>query len=324
MTVRDESANTRSAQGEVGGQGPFRAIDASSGPVRSDPGFWLAMRSFSTCCLGLFVFALAAPAFAEPPTHTYPECTHEASDQDLTAAKAAYQAGNVSFNEADYPRALLYWEDAYRRDCTAHMMLFNLARAYESNGQKRQAVISLETLLQREPNATEKAQITRRIEVLKKQIEQEDAAVAALPPPPPQTTQPAAPPPASEPPPPAASGSSTPVLPLVVAGVGGAVTIVGGILWLGASSDVRKYEKICPKQGDEYKCPPEQSDAIGPANDAAKRQTVSGAVTAFVGLPLLAGGLIWFFASSPGKHPAALVTPAVGPGYAGLSLDGRF
>ena len=55
------------------------------------------MRPFSASRLALFVVAISVPALAEPPTHAYAECTHEASDQDLTAAKAAYQAGNVSF-----------------------------------------------------------------------------------------------------------------------------------------------------------------------------------------------------------------------------------
>jgi hypothetical protein len=114
------------------------------------------------------------------------------------------------------------------------------------------------------------------------------------------------------------------VLPLVVAGIGGAVVIVGGIVWLGASADVREFEKLCPKEGDEYKCPPDQDDAIAPANEAANRQSASGIVTAFVGVPLLAGGLIWYFASRPGKQGRATLTPAVGPDYAGLVLDGRF
>ena len=100
----------------------------------------------------LVATVLAAPLHAyaaEEPTR-YPECTHEASEADLTAAKAAFQAGNVSFNEADYPRAILYWEDAFRRDCTAHPLLLNLARAYELNAQKRKAVVALETYLKRE------------------------------------------------------------------------------------------------------------------------------------------------------------------------------
>src|SRR5690349_6072662 len=133
------------------------------------------MRLHLSGLLALGVLALPGTALAEE-SHTYASCTHEASDADLTAAKAAFQAGNVSFNEADYPRAILYWEDAFRRDCTAHPLLLNLARAYELNGAKAQAVISLETFLEREPNSPERAQIQRRIEVLKKQIDAEKAA----------------------------------------------------------------------------------------------------------------------------------------------------
>jgi hypothetical protein len=286
------------------------------------------MRFVTTCLLALPLCLHAGWALAaDPPTHTYADCSREPSEADLTAAKAAFQAGNVSFNEADYPRALLYWEDAFRRDCTAHPLLLNLARAYELDGQKKQAVIALEAFLAREPNSPERAQIARRAEVLKKQIESDEASAKALPPPPAATPAAVAPGPAPGPvPPPVETSKSTQVLPLVIAGVGGAVVIVGGIVWLGASSEVRDFEKACPKDAasGEFKCPLGEEDKIKPANAASKRQTVSGAVTAFVGLPLLAGGLIWFLASNPGQHPAAIVTPAVGPGFAGLSLDARF
>jgi hypothetical protein len=331
MVPRHESADRAPTQGPAAGSGgttAFRAIDTSCGPVSDRTGFPSAMRFVTSCFLALPLCLLAGQALAaEPPTHTYADCSREPSDADLTAAKAAFQAGNVSFNEADYPRALLYWEDAFRRDCTAHPLLLNLARAYELDGQRKQAVIALEAFLTREPNSPERAQITRRVEVLKKQIDSDEAAAKALPPPPMAT--PVAPTPAPAPapvaPPPEPS-QGTQVLPLVIAGVGGAVVIVGGIVWLGASSEVRKFEQACPKdpKSGEFKCPLNEEDKIKPANEASKRQTVSGAVTAFVGLPLLAGGLIWFFASSPGKHPAAVVTPAVGPGFAGLQLDARF
>jgi hypothetical protein len=287
------------------------------------------MRFVTTCLLALPLCLHAGSALAaEPPTHTYADCSREPSEADLTAAKAAFQAGNVSFNEADYPRALLYWEDAFRRDCTAHPLLLNLARAYELDGQKKQAVIALEAFLTREPSSPERAQIARRAEVLKKQIESDEAAERARPPAAAATPAPAANAPVPHPASPQAEPStSTQVLPLVIAGVGGAVVIVGGIVWLGASSEVREFRRACPTKDPvtgEFKCPVGKEDKIEPANAASKRQTVSGVVTAFVGLPLLAGGLIWFFASSPGERPAAVVTPAVGPGFAGVSFDARF
>lgn len=271
------------------------------------------------------VLAVLAPsgAFAAEETHPYPECTHEASDADLTAAKAAFQAGNVSFNEADYPRAILYWEDAFRRDCTAHPLLLNLARAYELNGQKAQAVVALETFLEREPNSTERAQIQRRIEVLKKQLDAEQAAAPATTPPPPG---PAATP-AQEPAPQhqgpvnlAEHPKSPQVLPLVVAGVGAAVFVVGGLVYLDNANKVKEFEKTCGKQHNM--CPAGYD--YGPANKAASRETAGG-VMSLVGLPILAGGLIWYFiASSPPKNKTAVVTPAVAPGFYGVALSSRF
>jgi hypothetical protein len=266
------------------------------------------------------VLALPGLARAAEETHPYVECTHEASDADVTAAKAAFQAGNVSFNEADYPRAILYWEDAFRRDCSAKPLLLNLARAYELNGQKQQAVIALETFLAREPNSTETAQIQRRIEVLKKQIDAEAAAAPAVAPAP----QPPAPPPPkpdSAPPPPAAPEQSKPnrVVPLVVAGTGLAMFVAGGIVYLHGAGKVKDYEKQCGTSHKE--CPPA---VVDPANSAARQQTAGG-VVALVGLPVLAGGVIWYFAAGPSSSKsAAHVTPAVGPGFAGLALDGRF
>ena len=279
----------------------------------------------------LVATAVGAPlrAYAAEEPKPYPECTHEASEADLTAAKAAFQAGNVSFNEADYPRAILYWEDAFRRDCTANPLLLNLARAYELNAQKRQAVVALETYLKREQASPETAQITRRIEVLKKQLDDEERAHAKAVPPvqPTAATTPAeTPAPAAETAPPPSVESKRPILPLVVAGVGGVMTIVGGALYLKAASDVDEYASHCSDPETRSGCP---DDEIDDANSARSSQILGG-VVAGVGLPVLAGGLIWYFltppsASAKGAEPKlARVTPAVSAGFVGLAVDGRF
>jgi len=268
--------------------------------------------------LALSVLVLPSLSRAAEETHPYAECTHEASEADLTAAKAAFQAGNVSFNEADYPRAILYWEDAFRRDCSAHPLLLNLARAYELNGQKQQAVIALETFLQREPNTTERAQIQRRIEVLKKQLETEHAAVPVAAPPPPSAAPAQAPPPEPQPVNLKDHPQANRVIPLVVAGAGAAIFVVGGLIYLDGAKEVKDYEKQCGTSHKE--CP---NEIVEPANDAAKKETTGG-VIALVGLPVLAGGLIWYVVASSSSSKSARVTPAVGPGYAGLSLNGAF
>lgn len=277
------------------------------------------MRLHLSGLLALGVLALPSLGAAAEETHPYVDCTHEASEADVTAAKAAFQAGNVSFNEADYPRAILYWEDAFRRDCSAHPLLLNLARAYELNGQKQQAVIALETFLQREPNTTERAQIQRRIEVLKKQIESEQAATPVAPPPTAAPTQ--APPPQQQPQQVTLKDhpKSNKVLPLVVAGAGAALFVVGGLIYLDGAKKVKDYESP-DKCGPTHKaCPPGMVDDA----QAAARKETTGGVIALVGLPVLAGGIIWYFMASSAPK-SAVVTPAVAPGYAGLALNGAF
>ncbi|MET0794930.1 MAG: hypothetical protein ABW061_25650 [Polyangiaceae bacterium] len=284
-------------------------------------------KHFSFWLVGSALAVLPALAHAEDEPKAYPECTKTPTDSETTAAKGAYQAGNASFDEADYPRAITYWEDAYRRDCTANLLLKNLARAYELYGQKRQAVVALETFLVREPASPDKEQIQRRIEVLKKQIAAEKATPIA----PPVSAGPVTPAAnnnvASEPQPSSESQSGKrSAVPLFVAGGGGVVLLIGIGIYAPASKDVKDSEDKCPNRV----CPsgPNQADDIKKGEDARKKAT-TGAVVMGLGAAAVAGGLIWYFAqpkkaASTGTLLRPQVTPAVSPGFAGLSFNGAF
>jgi hypothetical protein len=255
----------------------------------------------------------------------YAECGHEPTETDVTAAKGAFQAGNASFDEADYPRAIVYWEDAYRRDCTAHGMLLNLARAYELNGNKPQAIVALKTYVARVPTSPDKDKIERRIEVLNKQMEGEKAQppaaapVPAAPAPLSPTTQPAPPPVAPDP----GAGKKVPIAPLVVIGAGGAVTIVGVILYATAKSDVSAAEKKCPNR----MCP---DPADIEAGNSARKRVLTGGVLSVGGVLVAGAGLAWYFLTPRGTSTSAkneterALTPVAGPGFYGLSYAGRF
>jgi tetratricopeptide (TPR) repeat protein len=270
----------------------------------------------------LILALLATPALAqaEEPTKTYPDCGREPTDAEVAAAKGAFQAGNASFNEADYTRAIDYWEDAYRRDCTANPLLLNLARAYELAGRKRQAVVALETFLAREPNTGEKDQITRRIEVLKKKIAEEDAAAAALPPPPP--TGKAATNPNDAPVAPEQPKARRSAGPWIVIGVGGAAALVGVV---GLGTNKKKLDDasaICP---DRDKCNDAQVREDG--NAARAGMNASGALLG-VGLAAVAGGVVWYVLDgnrvAQANSASATLVPVVGPKLAGLSWSGSF
>jgi hypothetical protein len=259
----------------------------------------------------------------------YSECTHEPSDTDLTAAKGAFQAGNASFDEADYPRAIIYWEDAYRRDCTAHALLLNLARAYELNGNKPQAVVSLQTYLARVPASPDKDKIQRRIDVLQKQIEAERAAAAQAaqaPPPPPPAQSPSRP--AAEEPPvatdSAARGTSAgkrPIAPLIVGAAGAGLAVVGVILYATGKHDLSNAESKCPR----HDC---VNDALKDEGNAAReRVNVGGALTA-VGIVTAGVGLSWYLLQKPSApKPVAFIKrlePVASPSFVGLSYSSRF
>lgn len=292
------------------------------------------LRTLTSLFATLFLLAVPALAQAEEPTKSYADCGREPTDAEVAAAKGAFQAGNASFNEADYARALDYWEDAYRRDCTANPLLLNLARAYELAGRKRQAVVALQTFLAREPGSGEKDQINRRVEVLKKKIAEEDAA-AAVPPP---TSNPDKLPNAGPvlPPPPgkASPAAKRSAWPWVVMGGGAMIAIVGTLGYVSNSKKVSDSAKQCDNPNTKTivegrdRC--YDTGAVKRGNDARAGVT-SSAVIAGVGVAALGAGIVWYVldgkrvqeASQTASRRPRLV-PLVAPQFAGLSLSGVF
>jgi hypothetical protein len=258
-----------------------------------------------------------APSAPTSPDQTtpYPECSKRPSDAEVEGAKGAFRAGTASFAEADYPRAILYWEDAFRRDCTAYKLLLNLARAYESNNQKAQAVVALETYLARAPTAEDRDLILKRIEVLNRQIEEARATASqsSAPPPPPRAA-PAAP---TEPRPVQAEEGGRPVAPLVVAGIGGAIALAGGVVYFTAAKDVADFEDECQKR----KCP---DKATRDSANAARTRLSIGGATAIGGAAVAGVGLLWYFLSPSGDDSESALVPMLSPGVAGLSYSRRF
>ncbi|HTM45938.1 MAG TPA: tetratricopeptide repeat protein [Polyangiaceae bacterium] len=258
----------------------------------------------------------------------YAPCTNKPTEGDTAAAKGAFQAGTAAYNEADYNRAIDYWEDAFHRDCTATALLLNLARAYESSGQLQHAIVALRTYNERNADSPQRDQIDRRIERLQEQLKSQPAA-------PPPAAAPVATPPAKGEPVPAPSNKpseakvSPSPWPLVIAIGGGAIALIGTAGYLKAKSDTKKYEAQCPN----HQCPDDATQKK--ANDSRKAQKSSGAV-AIAGAVIGVGGAIWYYfevkraaranaaaEAEESTHTMRLI-PEVGPGYAGLSLDGHF
>lgn len=261
-----------------------------------------------TLALTLVVPALSAWA-ADAPV-TYKACGGNPSKADEDAAKGLFQAGKTAYNEADYPRAIQYWRDAFERDCTAVLLLQNLANAYEKSGNIDAAILSLETYLKRKPDDAEAPTIQKRIENMRRL--KKDTA-----PPPATTTASAAPPPTTAPttPPPPPETKGPGIWPWVVVGGGAVFTIVGAVQYFGGQSKITDAEDACAGRSA---CPA----SVAEDGNSGRSQKQLGGILTGVGVVTMGAGVAWYFLAQP-KQSTALV-PNVAPGYGGLSAVGRF
>lgn len=80
-------------------------------------------------------------------------------------AKTLYEQGVAAFKAGDYPAAAAKFQNAYNLD-PSPILLYNLARATEKTGDATGAVKHYKTYLTRFPDAEDKGEVKRIIEVL--------------------------------------------------------------------------------------------------------------------------------------------------------------
>jgi hypothetical protein len=259
----------------------------------------LRSRNFSAQWLSLLlVTGHLGVARAQSPA----ACAGPASAVATEQAKSAFREGQTAFNEGDYARAVELWQLAYTKDCTAHALLLNLATAQELAGKPADAIHSLELYNERMPGSSYQEPNRRRIERLQQQ-QQQSAAPASTPAPS------AAPPAASGSPVPvvvvgsttgAASITAPPVeparpaeerslLPLGVAAVGAAATLVGGVLYVSAVVSSGSAADRCG--GSRSACADPGAAADGEA--ARARAQTAGWITT-IGAATAVGGVVWY------------------------------
>jgi tetratricopeptide (TPR) repeat protein len=291
------------------------------------------MRALSPSSVFLLLLLALLPslASAESGPKPYPSCDREPTSADISGAKGAYEAGQASFNEADYARAILYWEDAFRRDCTAAKLLLNLARAYELSSKKEHAILALETYLERRPDASDRPSIEKRIENLRAQVASEAKPVPIEPAPAAVVATAATPtePKKVEPVAEEKAKSKRPVWPVVMTISGAVVAGVGVGFMMDAASTLASVN--CSDVGGVMTCdanpsvPTNETEETARANNAVTQRTI-GALTFAVGTGFLAAGAAaWYFSWKDRRRETAThVLPMLAPGYAGLSVRGRF
>ncbi len=133
----------------------------------------------------------ASPRAIRPdPPIAYEPCTKAPTPEEIATAKSLFVAGAKAFANGDYAQSIDSWREAFEHDCTAVVLLLNLANAYEKEERFSAALISLDTFVQRSPQNA--PSMTSRIRQL-----QRIQAVRSLPnlvPPQASSSSPSAPP----------------------------------------------------------------------------------------------------------------------------------
>jgi tetratricopeptide (TPR) repeat protein len=266
----------------------------------------------------------------------YPECNRVPSESEVSAAKGAFEAGQVSFHEADYARAILFWEDAFRRDCTALALLLNLARAYELAEQYDKGRVALETYLIRKPDDPDRPAIERRIDHLVSK-EQEAAAKA----PPEKPIEPVSKPDPEDDDVHEEEGSKTklrpnrPIWPVIVTGAGLVTTGVGLGLLIPGQTALSGYTTgggLCATQNDDgaYACRADPAtgrselQVQADAENARLGRNIGIAVTAVGAAAVATGAVFWILEWKKERPEPAAWLPWFGPGALGVTYSGRF
>jgi hypothetical protein len=246
---------------------------------------------------------------------SFSPCTRVPTAADVEGAKGAHKAASQFFERADYDRAIQYWRDAYGFDCTKPALLLNIASAYEKKGDRAAAVTTLETYLARAPKAPDAPTITERVKNLKA------ALAAAAEPPPPQ-----APPPAVESNPPDNAAEPEPVTtgkrpygltPIIIAGAGGVVAVIGAVLLPIGLGEVDEANSGCPLRTN---CP----SSIAETGNQGRNKVLLAEIGLGLGGAAVATGLIWQFVYNKPRPAAVSVAPMMGPSFSGVTMTGKF
>ena len=248
---------------------------------------------------------------------TYPFCSRQPTDSDLKGAKGSHEAAKQYLERGVYDKAIQSWNEAYGFDCSRPSVFQNLSTAYEKKGDRAMTIALLEVLIERDPTV-DKPTTQAKIDNLVKALSDEPMPTVA-----PDLTKVTAPP---EKPrdPNADTHLERPFgpAPWITLGLGSAVMLSGIPVLVIGRGKVADAEKACPSHKN---C---SSDSQSTGN--------TGNVLTAVGASMIAGGgaiaigsLVWQLAGNgekrvPNTASRWHVTPSVGLGFTGATVDGRF
>src|SRR5689334_8785737 len=149
---------------------------------------------------------------AAPPAGAAAAAEESTPDKSLGAAKEAFESAQSAFVHGDYGVAAERFLSAYEHKPYS-AFLFNVAVSYEKAKQLEKAKEYFTKYLEKDPNASDAAQVKLRLDVINQLLAPPPSPPAAPPPPPPAPGGPDQAPPAGTPPggtPPPPGGTSPP------------------------------------------------------------------------------------------------------------------
>lgn len=249
---------------------------------------------------------------------------------DIAEAREHFRKGSNAFDLGHYQEAIKEYEAAYRiKDDAA--LLFNIGQAYRLQGDNQNAIRAYKSFLHRMPDASNRAEVERRIEELQKAIDQEGRAKEG---PPEGTLSPNSPAPNTQVPPPivpvSPTETTTPtaqvdehaartkkIAGLVVAGVGVATLAVGGV-----------FAGLAVKAGDDLTRLDQTMGTFDSSKQSAGKtdQIVEGVCFGVGGAAIVAGVIVYVLGHREAKSSRSrmAVAPFVAPTRAGITTMVRF
>jgi tetratricopeptide (TPR) repeat protein len=222
------------------------------------------------CCLLAMALLFAGAARAEP------------KDADAERARLLYVEGKVHYASGRYDEAIAAFERSYALS-QLPALLFNLAQAHRlaGVGHCRRALALYKSYLVAVPQPENEAEVQERISEMQACAQQELDAERAS-----RTSAPASPPTPSSA---AAPRNNVPVAPALTTGVGAALLVAGGVLYIRASQRYAEAEGECP-------CHPGTFSEWETLTRVSYGLLAAGGVTT-------AAGLGWWIAITPDVEP---------------------
>jgi hypothetical protein len=267
---------------------------------------------------------------------------------DLDQAKTLFELGDQAWKISNFPDAIKYWKDGYRKACDKHIFLKNLGKALAADGQVAAAIEVYQLYRVRaKPTGEELDQLDATIGNLQKKVGTTSTTTA------PTGTDTTAPtgtntaptgtttaptgtntaptgtattaPTGSAP----SSGGSK-ALPVGLMVGGGVVGVTGVVLWVVGNGKVSTASKSFTGHncGDKNNPPTGalRDQCLGWADDGNSGKTTRTVGVVMTGIGVVAAGVgvgLYVMGGDKKKDGASIqITP--GPGFAGIGLSGSF